>query len=438
MTICAHGGPRRTAALALLVVLAILPAAAAGSAPALSVRYGTPVTFLLPQVAAMGGTGTAVYRGGLSGVLNPAMLSRETGWRVDAAAAVTEAHEDRFVPLYDTFGDYVTETAIATNRHNYWKTGFGVAHGVPWRFGNLAYSLALADRYDFSYDFVEELRNPDPFAANRDELLQNRRVEIDGTLRALSGGVASEVTPWWSLGLSVNYNFGTRKEVLALRDYEDPTASELAREEFDMDGVNFVLGSRTRIGQRIEVGLAYETPLEVDGNVLQESASGTPGEIVSRGVGEATVKYPRRWRAGVAFYPRNEPRTVFTVEAELSEWSELEDDRLPGDNPLLLRDTVDARVGVEHLFYNGMAARFGFRHLGNYADRDYAMSFFTGGIGWQTAGGQVSASVELGKMQSVEPHWFPYPDDGVTYVTQPVARVETTEFRFGLGYTRAF
>jgi hypothetical protein len=101
------------ASLSALMVCGFL-ATAATAGTALEAQYGSPAALLLPEINGMGGTGAALYRGGVSNVINPAFLSAEQGWRLDAAVAVEEAHEDRFVPLFDTFVSYVTDTATAT------------------------------------------------------------------------------------------------------------------------------------------------------------------------------------------------------------------------------------------------------------------------------------------------------------------------------------
>jgi len=134
--------------LVALLVAAIGPAAAD---PALHTRYGDPATSLSAEIDAMAGTGTALYRGGFSNVLNPAMLAAgpdET--RVDGALSLSQAHEDRFIPLFDTFNSWVTDTAIATNRHHYFGTGFGVARRLPVAWRPVTAALSLTDRYSFA------------------------------------------------------------------------------------------------------------------------------------------------------------------------------------------------------------------------------------------------------------------------------------------------
>jgi hypothetical protein len=56
------------------------------------------------------------------------------------------------------------------------------------------------------------------------------------------------------------------------------------------------------------------------------------------------------------------------------------------------------------------------------------------------AGGMMSVSVELSKATSVQGHQFPYPTDffGDNFHDDPIARVEDTRFRVGVGYKVEF
>lgn len=446
MTIRSTASQTRGTATGVVLLLAVLvgcvPPVLAGTA--LDSRYGSPVTMLLPEISGMGGTGTALYRGGVSNVFNPAFLVWEEGMRLDAATSLEQAHEDRFLSLFDTFDSYVTDTAIASNRHHYFGSGFGFAKRVRGANAPLVVAVSLTDRYGFAYDFVEEVRDPSPFLpiGERDRLLENRVLEVNGTLRALSGGAAIGLSEYVSLGAAVHYAFGTRQETRSQRFYEDPAGNNLTESSLDLDGVNFTLGTRFRLDERIELGLAYETPLLVTGNLLTDLYTGAALDTVSHTRKHVSIYYPRRYRAGFSYRPRSEPRTIFNVDAVWTEWTELEDSRVPGDdNPQHLEDTLDVRAGVEHIFYNGFAARFGFRHLDSYADREAGMSAFTAGVGMPVGAGMISTSVELSKINSRQEHWFEYPNiviDGNQYVAFDESRVEDTRFRFGFGYTRSF
>jgi hypothetical protein len=240
--------------------------------------------------------------------------------------------------------------------------------------------------------------------------------------------------------VAAHYAFGTRTEINEVRDYVTAANSYVYEDEFDLSGVNFTVGLRGIVSERLEVGVAWESGLSADGDWTDSDYAAATG-VDTVMTAEGSFDYPQAFRAGLTFLPRTDPRTVFTMEMEYKPWSELEDFRNSGDdNPLNLDDTMDVRVGLQHTFYNGMPLRFGFRHYGSYADRDAAASVFSAGVGAPLGKGQVAVSLELSKLTSIQAHQFPYPADyfGENFVSDPKARVEDTRFRVGVGYTVGF
>jgi len=436
---------------ALAVVLAGAPAADAQTAPvppdepALNVRYGDPAPSLAADVDAMGWTGVALYRGGFSNVLNPACLAAEGGHRADASVELRQIHEDRFQPLYDQFSSYVADIGIASSRNHFYGSGFALSSRVPLGPKPLGAGLSLTERYTFDYGFSEQILEPDPGASNRDAPLEDRSVDISGALHDLSGGLGIALTPRISLGLAAHYGFGTSDQVTKRRNYQTADSSLFAESTFEMEGLNFTFGALIHASDRLDFGFAYDSPMSVTGDTEIETTRGAAPDTVMRST--AGVDYPRSYRAGFAYRPRSAPRTVFTVDATLTKWTEIKDSRITSvKNPLIRQDTWDVRFGLEHLFYNRLPVRFGFRHLDSYEDREAGTSFFTAGVGLMAAGGMFNVSTELSKTMSIRPHWFRYPTGSsatpigtiVPIVAGDLARVETTAFRVAVGFTRDF
>jgi hypothetical protein len=431
------------AALGLLAV----GAGSALAVPQLMTGYGDQMAWSSPEINAMGNTGTAVYRGGLSNIFNPAFLVAEKGKRLDASISLDQEHEDRFQPLFDSFDSWVVDTAIASNRNHYWQTGFAYAFNAGSEDQPVGIGVSLADRYGFGYNFDEELRNPSPFPPGqgepaRDMLIEERARKVTGTIRTLSVGVGSEINEGISFGAALHYAFGDLKDVRSVRDYVDTDGDDSYRSElgFEVSGVSHSLGIRAVVTERVEIGVAWESALEVKGE-NRFSLSDPTGQIETGGRHQS-IRYPDMFRIGLTFRPQTNPRTVFTIEAEYKPWSELENSGVSGEgnNPQNLNDVTDVRVGLEHLFYNDMPLRFGFRHFDSYADRDAGTSVFSAGVGAPVGNGMLTASLELSKLASMLPHQFPYPDDffGDNFRADPYARVEDTRFRVGVGYKMEF
>ncbi len=432
-------------AVLVLLGLSLLTAGAAFAVPQIMAPYGGQLGWYSAEVNAMGGTGAALYRGGLSTVFNPALLSQAKGYRLDGGLVLDQEHEDRFQPLFDSFDSYVTDAAIASNRHHYFGTGFGLAGRPAGPDSPLGVGLSLTDRYPFEYTFTEELRNPSPYPPGtgdpaRDMIIEERAREVSGTLRDLSVGAGYTVNDRISVGAAAHYAFGTRTEIMRSRDFVTPDNSYNHRSDFDMNGVNFTLGAQGVVSERIQVGVAWETKLSATGDWTQTDYN-ADADTTSETMSDGYFKYPQSFRAGLTFLPRTDPRTVFTMEMEYKTWSDLEDWRVPGDdNPQHLEDTMDVRIGLQHSFYNGMDARFGFRHYESYLDKEATASVFSAGVGAPFGAGTFSASLELAKLTSIQAHQFPYPTNyfGDNFVVDPMARVEDTRFRIGAGYKVEF
>ncbi len=436
-----------TGAMAALALFGLLVSAVpAGAVPQIMAEYGDQMAWRGADINAMGGTGVALYRGAISNIYNPAMLTGgPSDGRLDISLSMDQEHEDRFQPLFDSFQSWVADAAIASNRNHYWQTGFGIAGAPLGGETPIRVGLSLVDRYPFQYNFDEELRNPSPFNPGddepaRDQIIEMRQREVRGTLRTLSLGVGADVDDEIAIGMALHYAFGSREETNTVRDYVTEANSYHNVTKYDMNGVNFSLGVRGKISERVELGLAYESQLATTGDYSESlyDPSLTAADETTWG---GYLRYPNIYRAGLTFMPQTDPRTIFTVEMEYSAWSELADSENPGyDNPQNLQDTMDVRIGLEHRFYNGLPLRFGFRHYDSYADAEASASVFSAGTAFAIGRGELAVSMELSKLTSIQSHQFPYPDNyfGDNFTSDPDARVEDTRFRIGVGYTQNF
>jgi len=430
---------RIAGAAVVLLGLSLAMALPAGAVPQIMTSYGDQMPWLGADINAMGSTGAAIYRGAASNIFNPAYLAVEDATQLDLGISFEQEHEDRFQPLFDTFDNVVTDAAIAGNRNHYLQGSFGIAHRVLRGSVPVTGALSLTGRRPYSYDFDEELRNPDSFGD--DEIMENRSRKVEGTLRYLSLGAGAQVFERVAVGAAVHYAFGKKIDTRQVRDFItiDGDSSYSEERTYDMDGVNFTLGLDVAISQRLELGLAWESSLTASGDFGYVRNDPLNPEVSSTQDGH--YKYPSAYRGGLTFRPRTDPKTVMTFDLEYIPWKDMEDTEHPGDdNPQNLADTWDVRIGLQHTFQNGVPLRFGFRRFDTYADGDVGASVFSAGTGFPLGGGLISATVELNKTTAVLEHQFPYPPGyfGPQYEADPQARVEDTRFRIGLGYTLNF
>ncbi len=442
-------GTLRAGFLTLLCAMTMM-AVSAFAVPQVMNTYGDQMSWYSAETNAMGGTGVALYRGGLSNIFNPAYLVMEESSRLDAGFSLDQQHEDRFQPLFDSFGSFVADAAIASNRNHFFQSGFALAHRLNLTEDlPLSLGLSLADRYPFQYNFEEEIRNPGYYPTDdgelpaRDMIIEDRQRKVEGTLRTLSLGVGVPVIEGVSLGATIHYAFGTRKETNTSRDtdLDEPDYSYNQLDEYELSGVNYTLGVRGVINERLQVGVSWESQLNATGD-FSHTYDAASVDTTAFSVYEGYYRYPNIFRAGVTFLPRTDPQTVFTMEMIYTPWSEMADSENPGfANPQNLDDTMDVRIGLQHTFYNGMPVRFGFRHFDSYMDKESGASVFSSGVGMPLFTGMLSASLELSKISNILDHQFPYPtnygDDG-PYLADPQARVDDTRFRLGVSYTMNF
>lgn len=424
-----------------LLGLALLAAPASG-ATFLDSWAGTPVAGGSARGIAMGGTGASLLQGPSAAWQNPALLSRAPqGALLQFQGAFEYATEDRFVPLYDTFGSYVAETAFAAHRQAYATGEGGLQYGMP---GDRAMGLAvgLFERYDPSYSYFEEVRDPDFASDPNDAIIQRNEIESDGRLRSLSAGYGAELLEGVSLGASLHYLFGELdRTVREAPTGGDPTVRGIRR---DLSGIGFGVGLVVNVEDRVDLALAWDAAARLEGTHDGSlRTGGSPGEDPSLPAdGDYAVDLPHTITFGGSYHPRNELATVFSLELARRLWEDATDEYLEaGADPLgpvePLRDTWDVRVGLEHVFYDGTPLRIGFRYLENHADEESYRSIFSAGTGYAAAGFTVDVTGSYQRQTSRQGYLFDPATPGFSS-EQVRNKVEDSVLGLVLGVSRAF
>ncbi len=420
-------------------LLALTVATAAMADTALDARYGSPEDGASARSLAMGLAGVATFMGSSAMVQNPALLATFEGKaHLDFQVGIREANEDRFVPLYDTFDDFVAETAYALNRNSYASGQGGLVFRLPGE-GQGALSVGLFERYDTDFDYREDVRS-----TTTDDLEQFNRIASDGRLRSLSFGYGREVLPSVHLGLAAHRYFGTYTSVRE----EIPVTGTPTRNRFkrDLAGWGWTVGLHVEGYERLELGVSVEGPVKVSGAHSQRAFDGTAfvPDAGAPALGDYEIEYPTTVAFGFAYRPQNKLRTVFTIEARRRFWEKLNDSWADAVSEaastvtnLGLRNTWDFRLGVEHLFYNGMPARFGFRFVENYADRDSDRVVFSAGTGYAFEDLHVDITGQYTRQTTRQDFLF---GSGASGVPNPgvTPKVEDSGIRLTLGVSRDF
>ena len=414
-----------TAGSALLAgALAAAAILVAGATPArafsdLDRPYGTPELGASARSRAMGGVGVALGNGAFSLVDNPAALLLARGRRLDFAASLVRASENRFVPLFDTFDSYVVETAIAVNDHAYGGMGGGYA-ADPWGERGPAVAVGLFERYDPRYDYYDERRS-----VTTDAIVSERTMRTAGVLRTASAGAAWPIGTGSGLGAAVHYYFGTITDRDALVAYGAGGSAAVSRLERRLHGVSGILGATIRAGNRLQLGASFETAPRLH----QDFTSWQGDSVTSAPRSNGDLELPSRAQVGGTYRPRNALRTTFAFDLVYRPWSKTEDDLTPGR---ALEDTWQACFGLEHVFYNNLPGRIGFRYGRSYGQRGADAATFTFGFGYRVDRLRLDLAGEVGKRESRQAPVWPRADQGPA-VGLGQDRVEDTLARVSLG-----
>lgn len=436
---------RRSILLALSLLVLAIPSAEATTF--VDSDYGSPSDAASGRSAAMGSIGVSLMQGSSALVQNPALLARhgdQGRWLFDASANLTQANENTFIPLYDTFGDFTGESAIAINRNTYGGASGGILYAVDAE-RRVSVGAGVYERYEVDYDYFEEVRT----TSSDDRILQFNDLTHDGRLRSASAGLGAEVHSRLRLGGAVHYYFGElsfeRREAQA---DGGATVNTLLR---DLDGWGWSVGALVDPVERVSLGVSYEGKAALGGDhTARLSTLGiTVPDPETAEDGDYDIDYPAALTFGLTYEPRHELQTTFSAEACRRFWTDLEDGfvdaletdaaakALVADAASAYRDTWDFRLGVEHVFYNGMPVRLGFRYLENYADAESNRAIFSAGIGHDVGGYRLDITGQF-HHQEIR-RGFLFSRDGDVAAGQDTAtRVEDTVIRLVVGVERAF
>ncbi|MBI5838095.1 MAG: hypothetical protein HZB25_12730 [Candidatus Eisenbacteria bacterium] len=363
-------------------------------------------------VGGLGGATTAIYDGSFSLTSNPAMLGWAEGSAVEATMRVARYDETRFVPLFDSFDQYLKETAVAENPSTY----TGLNGGVVWKPAKSS-PLTLAggffERYNFQYNFVDERRNgTGTDRERRDKLMGTQYITSNRALYSASGGAAYRFERF-SAGATVHYYFGNLSlenrvvpgPVARAGGLDGPTVKSFSR---DVSGVGATLGFAAEVDPRVTLAASYEFPVKLGTDWRTEIADSAT-HVNTSAVGHADTRYPGRWALGLAYRPRNTLRTVFSVDAVRTLWKDVSTgDSVRAASPALatvlplaaLRDTWEIRFGLEHTFYNNLPTRFGLFYRQAYAADEVDVAGISAGTGYKFDKFDVGIGAEVSKRNS--------------------------------------
>jgi len=391
--------------LMLAVMILAAPSLAAWSIT--DSYFGNKYDGFEARAFAMGGAGTFNDLRPFGIAANPAnltLIKSRVGFQ--GALLVNRAEDNRYIPLYNSFDNYIDDAVYASNINfydDYAGSGF-----ASMRFGLL--KLGLGGYYkpllNFDGNYIEEIRNnrntdndvyPEKIAINAIEnegslnqaagvfsfgyeLGENLELNLGAEVSLLSGEQTQMKTIRWSQWAIDTFTDAVDNPAKVLPDYTLSTETEL-------EGTQMKGGLSMRLNNRFGLAATYtmKSTLDRTGSTheLQDAHYQNAGIDISTPIAEDYI-LPSEARLGFLYQPRNIMRTWFNLDVEYVKWSDVNkaiEDQINARRAALviplppieyrsLVDQLNIYVGVEHWVENRLPLRLGFQAVSSYLLED--------------------------------------------------------------------
>ncbi len=362
-----------------LILITLLILASALSAWSITDSYfGNRFGSMDGRIYAMGGAGQYNSYRPYAFTDNPANLSllkKKLGIAVNTY--VNRNEDNRSMPLYNSFDNYVDDAVYSSNINSYNNLSAAVMGSYNLDLMGLSTNVGLGAFYlpylSFDGDYVEEIRNN----RNTDndtypEKIAQNNISSSGTLMKTGGAVSFGADFSDLLGASLGFSFAqltgdqTNEKSIKWTDWAVaqvgtnhlPELNEL--EDYELSGNQLQIGGTLKAGSRLGLGFTYtpKTTLDRDGSYYykRDAYRNTPVDSLKTAVTEDYI-IPASIRGGICYTPRNAMRTVFNLDLEYVQHSQISE---------LYDDVVNLYAGVEHHFTNRIPFRMGFNAVNSY------------------------------------------------------------------------
>lgn len=340
--------------------------------------FGNPYGAFDPRSFAMGSTGAFGDQSPFAIAINPANLTlMKKHFGAQASMNYTRNEDNRAVPLYNSFDNYVDDAVYSSNINaydDYAAMVYGSLHSLGRRAGFAVYHKPLLS---FDGDYNEQIRNN--YGTDNDiypEIIALNQIKNTGTLNQT--GFAYSIGN--RFGENVEANFGVDFSLLSgeIMQRRSIQWTDVARQtvqivnpsfmlpnqietmETKLDGSQFKLGSTFQLGKRLGIGLVYTNKATLDHKgsyTIDHSASNTADSLyVINDISEDYI-LPSQLRLGISYRPQNIMRTWFNLDIERVNWSDIH---------TAYDDVFNLYAGVEHHVENRIPLRIGFQALSTY------------------------------------------------------------------------
>ncbi|RMH63021.1 MAG: hypothetical protein D6677_08365 [Calditrichaeota bacterium] len=346
-----------------------------GNLNLLKMRYGETIFAPSARSLSMGGAGLAAGNPALAAGYNPALAARAdsglTLWLGSGYAALTE---DRSFPYYDNFNGFVDYGSFYYQDNSVFHAAVQIAWQLPPLYSglNMVLSTSVQPFIDYNYTYFEEVRSSgfgDNLLAYNEQTSNGYRYRNTLTLAASYGTVSAGVSV---AVLNGDPDGSDRIEPKALSVEDIARDVQISRKTEVLPALA-TLGAAWRVNERLTVGASFRTPFTID-ETLTYSSTDTTYRIRS------AMRYPARVGVGLDYRFRNILQARLMVDFYYTFWSRFEDSADPSQ---AFNNTYNARIGVEHVFFDDFAFRAGYSFETDRENRELTRTRLTTGIGYR-------------------------------------------------------
>lgn len=312
--------------------------------------------------------------------INPANLTlMNKAFGAQGALSITRNEDNRHVPLYNSFDNYVDDAVYASNI-NFFDSYAGAAFGAIKLYG---FKLGLGGYYkpllSFDGKYREEIRNnrntdndgyPEKLATNaiENEGRLNQaagvfsmgydfgdfvQINLGAEFSLLNGKQNYAKTIRWSQWAKDTFNAAVNNPAKVLPEFTQTTEAEL-------EGTQLKAGLAMRLNNRFGLAGSYtlSSTLERTGNTLKHrDAYYQKPELHETDTIDEDYILPSEIRLGFLYQPRNIMRTWLNFDVEYVRWQDVSE---------IYDDQLNFYVGVEHWVENRFPLRMGFSAVNGY------------------------------------------------------------------------
>ncbi len=311
---------------------------------------------------------------------NPANLTLlDKKLAFQGGALITRNEDNRHIPLYNSFDNYIDDAVYASNINFY--DDYAIAGMGALQFGMFKMGLGIYRKplLDFGGYYHEEIRNnrntdndgyPEKLAINKIEntgnLMQNAGVlsfgfdlsdcaqmNFGAELSLLQGKQEYSKTIRWSQWAIDTFADAVNNASKVLPNYEVSSDTEL-------EGMQLKAGTAIRFNKRFGMAATYTPKATLDrtGNIKEHRDAYYNADAIDNTLAiDEDYILPAEIRLGILYQPQNIMRTWFNLDAEYVQWSQISSH---------YEDQFNLYAGVEHWVENRFPLRLGFQAQNGY------------------------------------------------------------------------